>query len=103
MPPHPQYNVTKLLENEHVRITKVEIFQDGTVPRHKHKYGYAVVPTVNGRIRKTTFDRDRVMKREEIDLLVDHPYWIDPLGGDIETEVLNIGSGVVVFTKLEQL
>ncbi len=101
MPEHQDYNVTLLLKNDHVRVTKVVIPVGHTIPRHNHLHDYTVVPSVSGQIRKTTYRGDSVEKREDIDLIVDSPYWVQAQGPDIETEVLNIGTGVVIFTKIE--
>jgi hypothetical protein len=101
MPQVQEYKVSLLLKNDHVRVTKVEISLGGTIPRHSHRHGYTVVPNVSGRIRKTTYRGDRVEKQEDIELVLDKPYWVEAQGADIETEVLNIGEGVVIFTKLK--
>lgn len=100
MPEHQDYNVRLLLRNDRVRVMKVEIRVGGTIPRHSHLHDYTVVPSATGRIRKTTYRGDKVEKQEDIDLIVDSPYWIQAQGPDVETEVVNIGSGDVIFTKI---
>jgi len=100
--PQPQdHNVTLLLRNDCVRVIKVEIPVGGAIPRHSHLYNYTVVPSVSGRIRKTTYRGDQVENQEDIELVVDSPYWVAAQGPDVETEVLNTGPGVVIFTKIE--